>query len=272
MSATQSVGVEARRVGRSTALRTVVRAGFAAYGVFHLAVAWLALEIARGKGAEGDQSGAFKLLQQQPGGTAILVIVIVGLIAMALWQLLIATTGYSAQEGRQGTFDRIVAGGRVLVYTALAVTAITVMAGNNTSSAGQQQRTTAGILAHPAGQVLVAIVGLVVIGVGIGMGLYGGRRVFKKKLMLGSMSRRTRRLVVALGVIGYVAKGIALGIAGGLVVDAAVSDQASRSTGLDGALHTLARQPAGAWLLGTIAIGFAAYGVYCFWQARYRKV
>jgi hypothetical protein len=272
MTATQSARAGAGQVSRNPALRALVRAGFVAYGVFHLAVAWLALQIAMGKGAEGDQSGAFKLLERQPGGTAILVVVIAGLIAMALWQLLVAATGYSAQQGREGTGDRVVSAARVLVYTALAWTAIKIAAGANASSSQQQQKATGGILANGFGRFVVGVAGIVVLCVGIGMIAYGVRRSFKKRLMLAQMTAKSRKAAIALGVIGYVGKGIALGVAGVLIIDAALVDKASRSNGLDGALHTLARQPFGKWLLGIIALGFAAYGVYCYWQARYRKV
>lgn len=47
---------------------------------------------------------------------------------------------------------------------------------------------------------------------------------------------------------------------------------AGRSTGLDGALHTLAGKPYGQVLLIATATGFAAFGVYWLFQSRYRKV
>jgi hypothetical protein len=41
---------------------------------------------------------------------------------------------------------------------------------------------------------------------------------------------------------------------------------------LGGALDALARQPYGPWLLGTVAIGLIAYGIYEFVKARYRVI
>lgn len=61
-------------------------------------------------------------------------------------------------------------------------------------------------------------------------------------------------------------------IAGELLFDSAISDQSSRSKGLAGALRTVAGQPFGAVLLVIVAIGFAAFGVYCFAQSKYRKI
>jgi hypothetical protein len=61
-------------------------------------------------------------------------------------------------------------------------------------------------------------------------------------------------------------------VAGGLIVAAAVSYDAEKARGLDAALKLLASQSYGPWLLGLIALGIAAYGVYCFFEAKYRKV
>jgi hypothetical protein len=57
-----------------------------------------------------------------------------------------------------------------------------------------------------------------------------------------------------------------------LVVAAAVTYDPAKSRGLDGALKTLAGQRFGVWLLALVAAGIAAFGIYCFSQARYRKV
>ena len=86
------------------------------------------------------------------------------------------------------------------------------------------------------------------------------------------MSPTVRKSTRRLGVVGYVAKGVAYAIVGVLVVVAAVQYDPAKSRGLDGALKTLAGQSYGAWLLGLVAIGIAAFGIYCFFQARYRKV
>jgi hypothetical protein len=46
----------------------------------------------------------------------------------------------------------------------------------------------------------------------------------------------------------------------------------AKSRGLDAALHALVEQPFGALLLSIVAAGFAAFGVNCFFQFRYRRV
>jgi hypothetical protein len=263
----------ARRAARSDALEKLTRMGFVGYGLLHLGVAWLALQIALGKpGAEGDQAGAFRALAAQPFGKTLLIAIIIGLAAMALWQLLLAMVGHRERRGLSRTAERLASAARTVIYAALAWTAARVVAGAATSSAEQQETATAGIMAHPAGQWLVGLAGLAVIAVGVGMAYYGARRKFCKRLMTSRMSARTRRVASWLGQTGYIAKGIAFAIVGLLLVDAALTHNPSKSRGLDAALRTLIEQPFGVLLLVATAAGFAAFGVYCFFQAKYRKV
>jgi hypothetical protein len=263
----------ARRVAHSDVLEVLTRTGFVGYALFHLAVAWLALQIALGHpSATGDQSGAFQTLVAYPFGKALLIVVIVGLAAMALWQLLLAAVGHQAERGKARTFERLASAGRTIIYSALAWTAGRVVAGAPASSAGQQQNATAGILAQPAGRWLVALAGLAILGLGIGMAIYGYKKAFKKRLRISQMSGRTQRTAVFLGQFGYIAKGVAFAIVGLLLAQVAITNDASKSRGLDEALRTLAAQPFGTLLLIVVAVGFAAFGVYCFYQSRYRKV
>jgi hypothetical protein len=273
---TSMAGSARRTAGRarnSSVLVTLTRGGFLGYGLLHLAVAWLALQIAFGHSdEEGSQSGAFQLLSHQPLGRPLLVVIAVGLLAMAIWQLLEALIGHRDETGRRRVAERVFSAARTVIYAVLAWTAWKVQAGAPTSSAAQQRQATAGVLAHPAGRVLVALAALVVVAVGIGLVVYGAKRMFERRLRTGQMSYSTRRLVTGLGRVGYIAKGVAFGIAGLLVFGAALKKDAANSTGLDGALHTLAGKPYGQLLLIAVAAGFAAFGAYCFFQSRYRKV
>jgi hypothetical protein len=263
----------ARRAARSGSLETLTRVGFVGYGLLHLAVAWLAIQIALGHPTgEGDQAGAFRYLADQPFGRFVLIVTVLGLAAMAVWQLLLAFIGHREEHGFSRTAERVASAARTVIYGALAWTAYEVVVGSPTSHAEQTQQATAGVMAHPAGLWLVGFGGAVVAAVGLGLLIYGARRKFEKRLLLGQMSRRSRQTAVRLGQAGYVAKGIALGIVGVLLFQAATTHNPAKSRGLDAALRLLVEQPYGPGLLIGVATGFAAFGVYCFFQARYRKV
>jgi len=81
-----------------------------------------------------------------------------------------------------------------------------------------------------------------------------------------------QRVAVVTGASRGVGKGIALAVVGVLFVVAAVTRDASRSTGLDGAMHTLRAQPAGVVLLVVVAVGLIAYGLYSFVRAKYGRI
>jgi hypothetical protein len=273
MATANEAGRVARRATRSDVLEVPTRAGFVGYGLFHLAVGWLAVQIAFGRASdEGDQGGAFRTLADQPFGRALLIAVVVGLVAMAIWQLLLAAAGHHDQQGAARTFERLASLGRTVIYAALAWTAGRVVVGSSTSSAEQQQTATAGVLAHPAGRWLVGLAGLAVLALGIGLCVYGARRMFERRLKMSEMSPSVRRVVRRLGQVGYLAKGVAFGVVGLLLTNAAVAQNAAKSRGLDAALRTVAAQPFGRFLLLVVAAGFAAFGVYCFFQARYRRM
>jgi hypothetical protein len=71
---------------------------------------------------------------------------------------------------------------------------------------------------------------------------------------------------------GYVAKGVALVVVGGLFVFAALQSDPEEATGLDGALKVVAEQSYGTVLLLLVALGLAAYGVYSFARARFARM
>ena len=56
------------------------------------------------------------------------------------------------------------------------------------------------------------------------------------------------------------------------LVVAALRHNPQAAQGLDGALATLATQPFGPYVLGLVAAGLAAYGLFALVEARYRRM
>jgi uncharacterized protein DUF1206 len=263
----------ARRTAHSTWLERLTRFGLVGYGVMHLLFGWIALNLAFGKApAEGDQSGAFKTLAAQPTGKWLLILVALGLVAMAIWQALAAAIGHVEQRGRERTLERIASGFKAVFYAYLAYLATNVVSGSSKSSNAQQQQRTSDLLASPGGRWLVALIGLAIIGVGVGLVWYGLTKRFEKNLKTYEMSPTTRKAARWLGMAGYAAKGVAYATVGLLFLLAALTYDPRRAGGLDQALRTLAAQPYGTVILTGVALGIAAFGVFCVYQARYRKV
>ncbi|BCJ55636.1 hypothetical protein Asp14428_71110 [Actinoplanes sp. NBRC 14428] len=273
MTASSHVRSTASRAADSKPLEYLARGGFIAYGIIHLIFAWIALQLAFGDSAgESDQSGALQTLAKQPMGKTLVVATVVGMIGLALWQAFEAAIGESGKQDRTALAERFISGCRTILYLYFAWLGIKVLRGANASTGDSQQRNASSLMDSGGGRFLVGLIGVIVIGVGIGLVIYGVKKKFEKHLNTQQMSPSVRRTTRRLGVAGYSSKGVAYGIAGGLIVAAAVTYDPGKARGLDAALKTLAGQEYGPWLLGLIALGIAAFGIYCFFQVRYRKV
>ncbi|MGR7023216.1 DUF1206 domain-containing protein [Geodermatophilus sp. URMC 62] len=265
----------AGRAGDSEALEHLARIGLIAYGMVHVLVAWLALQLAWGGGGQSaDQSGALATLAATPVGKPLLWVLAVGLVALALWQaaeVLRWRSGWSASGDQRSR--ALKKSGKALVkavvYLALAWTAFRFATGGGQSSSGQQQQTTAGVLGWPGGRWLVAAAGLVLVGVGVHHVVKGLKKSFLKEIDLASAPPAAERTVTRLGQAGYPAKGVALALVGALLVYAALTFDPAKASGLDGALRTILDAPFGQLLLTLVALGIAAFGAFCFVRARY---
>ncbi|MFJ6197704.1 DUF1206 domain-containing protein [Micromonospora sp. NPDC092111] len=273
MSLTRNAEATAARTADSRWLELLARAGFVGYGIVHLLFAWVILQIAfADSGEEGNQNGALRALGAQPMGKFLLIAIAVGLVAMAVWQALEAAVGHHAQQGRERLFERIASVVRTVVFLWLAWTAVQVVQDASANSADQQEQFSEKLMASSGGRWLVALAGLVLAAVGIGMMIYGYKKKFERNLKTGEMSPRTRTLARRLGLAGYLARGAVFAVAGLLVVVAAINYDPEKARGLDAALRTLRDQPYGPFILALMALGIAAFGVYCFLQSRYRRV
>jgi hypothetical protein len=273
----QEVRGDAHEAEHSKTHRWLGRVGDGAYGVVHLVVAVLALQVAfggsSGSGGELDQKGAVKAIAAQPFGAVLLWVLALGLFAFAIWQILTAALGFKwvTKKGKR-TRRRIGAGGRAVVAIALGAFALeTLFSGASSSGNSKQQELTARILGWPGGQVIVGAVAVGILAVAFGMGSRGVRRSFMQDLETQRLAPSTKTWVEVVGSIGFVAKGVAFGVIGGLLLTAAIEYDPKKAGGLDAALKTLAAQPFGVVLLVVVALGLAAYGVYCFIEGWYRK-
>jgi uncharacterized protein DUF1206 len=95
---------------------------------------------------------------------------------------------------------------------------------------------------------------------------------FRKDLKEQQMKGEERRWYTVIGVIGHAARGVVFSLVGFFIVKAAWEYDPQEAIGLDGALAKLAHAEYGSLLLGAVAAGMLAYALFCFVQARYRRV
>jgi hypothetical protein len=143
--------------------------------------------------------------------------------------------------------------------------------GSHESSSTSEQHAATGVLSWPGGPVLVVVTGLVTAGIGIALVVKGVKVDIGEEIDLRSVPACTRQVAIRLGQLGYVTKGVALAVVGGLLGYLAVGSD-RREVGLDGALKTILQQPFGRFLLTAVAVGFVAFGLYWMLQSRFRRL
>jgi hypothetical protein len=105
-------------------------------------------------------------------------------------------------------------------------------------------------------------VGVAIAAFGVGSIVIGLTDRWRKQLDVDGRTGSVGTALTALARTGYVARGVAFGIVGGLVVWAALTHDPQKSGGLDEALATLRDAPAGTALLLLVALGLACFGVF----------
>ncbi|MCD9199287.1 DUF1206 domain-containing protein [Aeromicrobium wangtongii] len=265
-----TAGQEARH---SDLLKHGASVGLGAYGLVHLLIAWIALQVAWSGGGDASSGGALQTLADQPFGRTMLWITVIGLLALVVWQAATAIWGFQEEDGAKRVRKRLSAAGRTVVYAALAVSAFKIASGSGGGGGGdsKQEGLTADLMSAPAGRVLVAAVGIAILAVGIAQIRRGVTDAFTHDLQPAATTGSTGSAVLVVGRVGYVAKGVAVGIVGVLFGWAAVSYEPDKAGGLDDALKTLRDQPFGPYLLTLVALGVAAFGLFCFAWARHPR-
>jgi hypothetical protein len=247
----------------------VARAGLVAYGVVYVLIGWLALQLAWGdRSGAPSSSGALRELAQQPFGGVLIWVVSIGMFLLALWQLLEAGFGHRDEDGKKRLAKRAASAGKAIVYVVIGFSGVKIAIGGGSSGKGEETFT-AKLMNLPAGQVLVAVVGLAIIGFGIFQLYRAWTEGFADKLDGEGRSGKSGTAYIAFGKAGYTARGVAFAIVGGLFVYAAVTHNAKKSGGLDQALFEVLDQPFGPVLLTLVAIGLVCFGLFTFAQARH---
>lgn len=259
----------ARSAEQNPVLRALARAGYVANGIVHGMIGALVLVAAFGGRGEADQTGAFRSIAAAPWGFVLLWLIAIGLLALAVWH---AVAAVGARRARRRDRLGILASeiGQAVVFAALGIISASVALGARPSAERTAEDASRGVLTVPGGPFLLGAVGLGVGTAGVVFIVMGVRRSFRSKVSLphGAWGHA----VSGVGVVGFVAKGAALGIVGVLLLVAAVRVEPDQAGGLDGAVQALLRLPAGPYLGAAVGAGFLAYAAFTVLRARYARL
>ncbi len=269
-----TIATKGRRAGQSPWVERLGRLGLVAKGVLYAVVGILAVRVALGGREESpDREGALQAIAQQPFGKVLLAALALGLAGYALWQL---ARGLLDREGEgedpKGLAKRTSALARGVWYGALAVLTAERIVSGGSGGGSKEQQTTAGVFDLPLGRYLVYAAGFAFLGVAAFNGYRAVTCKFEKKLKTAEMNDAEEAAATGVGVLGHLARAVVFTLIGLFLLRAAWEFDPKEARGLDGALMELSQQSYGGLLLGAVAVGLLAYALFCFVEARYRRI
>lgn len=264
-----------RRLNLRRALEWASRLGYAARGVVYLGLGAIVLLAAadvapRAKGVKAMLAA----WADWPLGLVLVGAVAVGLLGFALWRALQAIF----DADRHGASPKAIAvriGQAVsgLIYGSLGLWALELLDAFEDSGEADEEQSARGMaaatLALPHGELLLLLAGAVLLGIGVGNIVQGLAQDFAKRLRC---DEAVRHWVLPMAKVGYAARGLATLPTGVFLVRAGLAARSGDAHSWGGALQALERQPFGSWLLGMVAVGLIAFGLFGLVEAALRRI
>jgi hypothetical protein len=266
---------QVEKAARSPLGRGFARWGLLSRGALYVLVGVIAMDVSVGGGRRvRDRGGALATLTDTWRGRILVAALAFGLLGYAGWRFFEAIAGRTLERGeRQSWWKRIGYSARGFWYLGLfGVAASALLSADESRGSRKEDRYTARLLDFPLGRWLVAAIGVAIIGAGVFNAWRALGARFRKNLKLRKMSELEDRAFTAVGVVGHLARGLVFGLIGFFLIRAAYQYDPKEAIGLDGALATVLQADYGDTLLGFVAAGLLAYGLYSFVEARYREV
>jgi hypothetical protein len=258
----------------SPALVMLGRAGYAAKGIVYVVMGALAARAAMGSGgAATDTRGALHVIGDGPFGTLVLVLIGVGLFGYMVWRLVAAATDAEGKGDEPTSLAvRASQAGRGIAYGALGFQALRLLKERGSTESHAARDWTARLLDMPFGRAIVGAVGVGVLGYAAYQLYRAAANKAAKHLALGAAGSTPAAWIVWLGRFGIAARAVVFGMIGVFLLRAAMQRDPGEAGGIAQSLRALATGDHGRLVLGAVAFGLIAYGVYQLATARYRMM
>jgi hypothetical protein len=247
------------------------RVGWIAKGIVYALTGGLAFAVAMQSAAqksgsenEASQSGAVATIADQPGGAALLIAIALGLSLYVLWR--VVTIILPAENSAETWLDRGGYAISAISYTLLGWSAVSFALDPGTSEGGENakvERATRALLEATGGRYLVLAVAAGILAAGTYFLHKGYSASFESDLAPGPVGPLSHRGLVAMGRVGWIGRGLMMGLIGVFLARAALNFDADDAQGLDGSLRTVAGTTLGTILIGVVAVGLIVYGAFC---------
>lgn len=255
-------------------VENMARAGYAAKGSVYILVGILAFVAAVGLGGSiAGPKEALEVLRSKTFGKTLVLVIALGLACYAMWRwvqsILDADNRGKKPKGLAMRGAYAVSG---LIHIALAWAVFKMAMGRSEGGDNSEAGLTAKLMAQPFGIWLVGIVGLIIGGIAVFHIARGWKGSFKKRLDFSKVNQKFCDILCRTCQFGLIARGITFLIISWFFIRAAKNYNPQEAGGLSDALHKVASQPYGPWLLAVMGLGLVAYGIHALVEARFRRI
>lgn len=246
----------------------VARVGYAAKGVVYVVLGYIAFRAAMASGEPQGTTGALRSLVDERGGTLMLTLIAVGLLAHVGWRLVQALLDPEhPQRDAKRIGMRVFYALSAVIYASMAVTAWQLAHIGRAEDGDGAQVWIARLLDKPFGTWLVMAAGLGVIGYGVHQ-LIKAARGDVNRHMQSPGDAAASRAITTIGRFGTAARGLVLLPLGWFVFNAGRLYRASAAADTGEVLRMLDR----GGLLAAVGLGLLAYGLHQIAKAMYRRI
>ena len=279
MATVNSVKAQGKRVAKEAAysplMDRLARLGYAVKGIIYIMMGFLAFRGALGKSSTpADQFGAITAFAKLPYANVFLWVILIGLVSYSLWGLIRAFLDpFHKGSDMKGLLAR---GGYLLsaiTYATFVIPTYQLITGAR-RGAGSNQMTqmVTKIMVMPMGRYILGAVGIAVIAAGLYQIYMGIKQDFEKQFKPYALTPEQIRVAKQVGRFGTIARGVVFALVGYFLFLGAYYAHSGQDQGFAGALRFLAQQPYGLWLLGIVAAGLIAYGIYALMSAAWFRL
>jgi hypothetical protein len=256
-------------------MERLTRLGYAVKGFLYTAIGFIAIASALGKSkTPADQLGAISTFTRLPAAEPLLWITLIGLISYALWGLIRAIFD-PLHKGTdlEGLLSRAGYLVSAATYASFVLPTYDLIRGSrHLSGSTSTVQMVSTLMSVPMGRWLVGIIGVAAICAGL-FQIYSGIKMdFDEVFKPYGLSAKQLRVARQLGRYGTIARGVVFALVGFFFGLAAYEANPGSAKGFNGALKYLEAQPYGLWLLGIVAIGLIAFGIYSFMNASWFRM
>jgi hypothetical protein len=260
-------------------IKPLARAGYSARGTVYVIIGLFALLAAIGSAESKDSKGALEKLLEQPFGTVIVWLLIVGLAGYVIWRLIQSV--FDTDDHGLGPKGLAIRGGLLasaITYATLAVFALSLIGVFSGGGSGSDGGESGGIAAWLTDLFATRWIALVLAATFAGVaGAHFWKAWTRKYEDHIDADSDMMSVIHPISMAGLAARGVIFLVIAILFAYRFLGrrqDEAGHgeTPGLKDALGYIQDLPAGGWLLAAIGLGLIAFSAYSFIEARWRRI